>query len=200
MNIKYNIIQNAIDFYRSKGYKYIEVPWMVLGRDINITLPTEMESFPALSKSLVGSGEQSFLSLIMQQNLSMGNYVCATPCYRPYDEKNDGLHFPQFYKVELISYFKIIANYDFISISLRNMLDCAKSFMEITRNESLEIIKTEDEKRKGCITIESYDIVTKDNIELGSYGIRIGTDKKDDIGYWIYGTGCALPRLMYGLQ
>jgi hypothetical protein len=42
----------------------------------------------------------------------------------------------------------------------------------------------------------AFDIVSRrGRIEIGSYGIR----RDDKVGKWVYGTGCAEPRLSYAI-
>ncbi len=49
-NIDYSIIEKAKIFYAQKGYKYIEVPWVVSSDAINITMP---KSIPWQHKTLL---------------------------------------------------------------------------------------------------------------------------------------------------
>lgn len=61
----------------------------------------------------------------------------------------------------------------------------AKDFFEMVLKDSVEIKCVEQEN-----SLINYDIMYK-NHELGSYGIR----KYENLFQWIYGTGCAEPRL-----
>jgi hypothetical protein len=201
MIINYKIIQKALNYYISLDYKYLEVPWMVSESALKVTLPKDLNTtFDSDKKYIVASGEQSFMELILNNpnDFSHCKYCCATPCYRERDGcHNDGLHFSQFFKVELINYFPLVYSCSKeITNKLWDMMQEVKYFMEKTRVEDVSIINTVDEPRQECITHISYDIVSKEGVELGSYGVR--THPK--IGCWVYGTGAALPRLMYGLE
>lgn len=188
--IDYSIVNSAIHCYEREGFQYIEVPWIVSSEIINITRPITVPE--SIGESLVASGEQSLLSIIIKKDLKPNWYCCATPCYRPYDIQDDGLHFSQFYKVELMAYSKKDPGADI----LRYIIKTALTFMSGVRSgESLDIIETQDDERSGCKTLVSYDIQTKKGVELGSYGIRTLLDRRDF--YWIYGTGAALPRLSW---
>lgn len=196
MNINYKIVDESISYYESKGYEYVEVPWVVRTNVLLITFPKNVTNpFENKKEDMVASGEQSFLQEIIDGKLSIGKYCCATPCYRPGDSGyNDGLHFSQFFKVELINYTKDLPSNDLLS----NMINDAKEHMELIRftdysEEKLKIEETIDDPRIDCNTLFSFDIITKDNVELGSYGIRYNKN----VGYWTYGTGLALPRILY---
>ncbi len=191
------IISRAISFFESKKYSYIEVPWIVSSSTITITQPA---SFPDIldDRSFVASGEQSFLQLIIDGKLKYGKYCCVTPCYRPLDNLNDGLHFETFSKVELINYINETSLSDDGSDHLQSLVDNitkdAKKFMERERHETLQIVSTTDEERRFCKTYFSRDIISKKfSIELGSYGYRTCAE----VGSWVFGTGVAVPRITY---
>jgi hypothetical protein len=190
MRINYKIVADAISFYKTKGYQIIDVPWVVPERALSVTAPSGF-SYNS-RKYLVASGEQSFIHLLQNEKMDVGKFCCATPCYRPFDSNNDVLHFHEFFKVELISVKK---NEIPAASELADMIEHAKEFMESVRKQTLCVIEEKDDPREGCETLDSWDITTESGTEMGSYGIR----KAEDIGYWIYGTGAALPRLEYGL-
>lgn len=180
-HIDFGNIHKAQSYYSMLGYKYEVVPWFVSKKAIEITVPIDIE----VNDGMVASGEQSFLQMILDGELSVGKHCCITPCYRPTD-KFDELHCKEFMKLELIWYCgensKNLSNY------YNSMMVSAKYFFSGTFND-LNICDIEDIPRKNCITQYSQDIQVND-IELGSYGIRYSPD----IGYWVYGTGIACPR------
>jgi hypothetical protein len=188
--IAYDIVEAAVAAYEFRGYKYLEVPWVVSDQAMNATVPVGCPMFEGERGAFVASGEQSFIQLILEGKLSKGRYCCATPCYRPWDNGKSPLHQTQFFKVELIDYVgddgyslsPMKSQYDMIR-------DAAYSFMSFFFND-LQFIETQDDPRQECTTVKSSDIVTKEGIELGSYGIR----SHPKTGTWIYGTGVALPR------
>lgn len=191
----YGHLATAVDFYKERGYVYIpDVPWHV-GRDAYYaTKPSWAQdvhyfegksgvlSFPSHgtdNRFLVASGEQSFLQMMLDGQ-DLKRHVCVTPCYRI--ERYDHWHLPYFMKVELIN------AQDTDRGHLYDMVHDAMSFFE-----RFFSIRT---KEVG----DSIDILEKGTrAELGSYGIR-----ERDIGgkryRWIYGTGCAEPRLSTAIQ
>ena len=168
--IDYQKLASAIAFYKQAGYSYIDVPWVV---DADVALITTEEN--RLIKSdfgcLVGSAEQSFLQVIYSDLLPKGKYVACTPCFRP--DVNTYLHKQYFMKVELIRTDKVDSD------SLQEMINQCFHFYSVY--VKCYIKETE----------EGFDIMSDEHIELGSYGIR----SSPLVGEWIYGTGCAEPRL-----
>lgn len=179
MVIDYRKIANSIDFYTANGYKYIEVPWTVPKEAMQVTgtkQETEDNIFPFSGEYLVASAEQSFIHLIQTNQLPTGKYCTATPCFR--NDDIDDLHHPYFMKTELIHFSSDIRQHD-----LFMMMRLAEEFFE-KYVDGVDFVST-------CNTGfgESFDIEYND-IELGSYGIRDFETIR-----WIYGTGCAEPRL-----
>lgn len=169
--IDYRKIANALDHYESRGYEYIEVPWVVSSESVDVTLPSDCPATHVQYGDLVGSGEQSFIELLRRGETIL-KACCITPCFR-IEPSYDDLHFPYFMKLELI-------NTDASNDNLRRMIYDAREFF----NEYMEV----DIEETGPNT---YDIVDKKlHIELGSYGIRSLDNTR-----FIYGTGVALPRL-----
>lgn len=175
-----NLIQ-ASDYYSSNGFEYIDVPWLVEEEVSNITKPSHVENFHIKDKVLVASAEQSFLQLIVNNDLKPGKYQTITPCFRN-EPILDDLHKQYFNKLELIQT-------DDVSVkNLMNIIDICKNFFD--NHLSVDIISTDNE---GL----SYDIVySKFGIELGSYGIRSTKFNNSQID-WIYATGLAEPRYSY---
>ena len=169
-NIDYNKIFNALEYYKSKGFEYIHLDWLVDEKISNITKPDICKNFFVNDTVLVASGEQSFIKLLIENKLS-GRYVGITPCFR--DENNiDYTHSEYFLKVELID----------TNVS-------GNSLKEI--NLSLEFFNSYIKSEILLTGVDNYDIIDSNNrIELGSYGIREYDGMK-----WIYATGLAEPRL-----
>jgi hypothetical protein len=179
--IDYGILAKAISFYGTQGFKEIDVPWIVSRCASDITTPSFVTATSAVCNSidyedpvLVGSAEQSFLQMRLDGNLPDGKYQATSPCFR---DESDETHFPYFMKNELIW---ISSQKLTIEQCYRVVLEPAFDFMKSVRGSSVYIEKTD----KGC------DIMIG-SLELGSYGVRYHRD----IGYWIYGTGVALPRI-----
>lgn len=173
--INYNNIADSIDFYTSCGYQRIEAPWTVSEYVDDIT---RLKDRPHLQlkhngKCLVASGEQSFLYLYLKEYLPLGKYQTVTPCFRfePYNL----YHEKTFIKNELIITDNVNAE------NLDKIISDAFNFFKskLDKQELLKIVKADI----------GYDI-EYNGIELGSYGIR-----KNEYLTWIYGTGCAEPRL-----
>lgn len=172
--INYKLIADAIKHYDSKGFTYIEVPWLVTENIDNITRPDDVGPLriDSKDKNLIASGEQGFLYLMVKGFLPDGKYQTVTPCFR--DEGYDLIHTKFFMKNELI----IINGNEQDVIRLAEM--CHDYFFNIVPNpEYLYTYKTDD----------SYDIYYE-GVEIGSYGIRRHQHLK-----WVYGTGLAEPRL-----
>jgi seryl-tRNA synthetase len=172
--INYSLISKAIKAYKKLGYKYIDVPWTVSRDIIDITLPVGRVAFSADGHNfLVGSAEQSFLHLIINENLKSGKYVAASPCFR--DDEVDKYHQKYFFKVELIHYSSD-ASLD--KSDLSNLIADTYSVLKNFSNKKIQFFKTK----------EGYDLAI-DGVEIGSYGIR------EFNGFnWVYGTGIAEPR------
>lgn len=171
--IDYIKIGKAIEYYKSEGFKYIEVPWVADEDIIKTTLPIDRDVIKCQLGNLVGSAEQSFLQLVKNKKLQLDGYhryMACTPCFR--DENNDFLHKSYFMKVEL--FIPTMVNDETLDKVVNICLKFFKKYI------SCKVIETE----------EGFDIVTEDNVELGSYGIR-----NDGNISWIYATGLAEPRL-----
>ena len=200
--INYERIVKFRDFYINHGYKYIEGPWMVPTDICNITKPDLQPSNEGLfslsynSKSLIASGEQGFLDLMRNGNISPGKYQTITPCFR--NDRIDRLHQQTFMKLELIN----ILREDQIPTDqmVYDILNDAKKIilMDLQQKDVLLVDNFDDNDRYSLYEADVPDIRkldiymnTNDNhpIELGSYGARTSP-----FGTWIYGTGLAEPR------
>ena len=178
--INYNNLAKSIDFYEESGFKRIEAPWLVPPCIDSITKPKDKRHYMLQhnDKCLVASGEQSFLYLYLKENLPLGKFQTITPCFR--DDRYDLYHEKYFIKNELIN----TENVD--KFHLEEMIETAMNFYRtiVPNRENLEVRETEI-----GFDIEYFD--KRDfAVELGSYGIR-----ECEFLKWIYGTGCAEPRL-----
>lgn len=169
--IDYGLLQRSIDYYNSKGFKYIELPWTVSPKVDDITRPLDRIPFELKhnDKRLVASGEQSFLYLYLKGFLPLGTFCGITPCFR--NESFDFLHSKYFMKNELIKTNEVNIT------ALEGIVDIAMNFYKKFIPDA-KVVKTEF----------GYDIEVNDK-ELGSYGIR-----ECEFLKWIYGTACAEPR------
>ena len=179
--IDWQLIGDAVSFYKSVGFEYIEVDWWVTNRVHEITCPKNTKQFHASMAKFsdaffVGSAEQSLLQMILDRKLGPGKYVAVSPCFRDEIEYNDTTR-RAFIKVELMHYDATDAE---------PLLEVARKFME--RYINTKLIETH----------EGRDIyAAKANFELGSYGVR----KHKLIKYpWAYGTGIAEPRFSHVLR
>lgn len=171
--INWEVIGESLSFYKKIGYQYIEVPWTVGEEALKTTLPPGRKGIHCDDGALVGSAEQSFIQLMLDEKLQPGRYVAATPCFR--DEQSDTLHQRSFFKVELINFSR-----EPMSLTKElvwEMATNARTFFHQTQSKSL-IFETE----------VGLDIELN-GIEIGSYGYR---NYKNN--HWIYGTGMAEPR------
>lgn len=171
--IDYALIDRSISFYSS--FTRIEVPWMVSQEISNLTCPSERRHDFVLShnqKTLVASGEQSFLYLYCKEFLPLGRFQAVTPCFR--NDYHDVTHRKHFIKNELI------VTDDVSEDNLQKVIDLSVRFFHSEGFEELEVVQ----ETLGS----SYDILYK-GTELGSYGIRTCPFLT-----WIYGTGVAEPR------
>lgn len=173
--IDYGLLDNASKYYTTVGFSRIESPWMVTESIDRITKPHGVKSntVTTKNKTLVASGEQSFLYLYVKNYLPLGKFQTITPCFR--DDPYDFTHRKEFMKLELID------TIDVNSHSLDNMIDKSFKFFENYYGDFshlLSVVKTND----------GFDIEI-DGIEVGSYGIR-----ECDFLKYIYGTGVAEPR------
>ena len=97
--IDYNLLNKALKYFSKRGFKQIEVPWRVSREAINGTFDTR-ESFKSDNKFLIGSAEQGFLELYLQNKLTSNQIMSVSPCFR--NELEDYFHQQEFIKLELI--------------------------------------------------------------------------------------------------
>lgn len=186
--INYKNIADSIEFYSKCGIQYIETPWYVSKQAMDITKPSFINSeddyyIPKNDKYLVASAEQSFIYLMFKGQLIPGWYHTVTPCFR--FETIDSIHRKVFMKNELIYLAKEDESNEYLNEKLNRMIELAQSFFKKVIGAIPEKVEIPQEN-----SIVNFDLMYKDN-ELGSYGIR----KYKNMFTWIYGTGCAEPRL-----
>jgi hypothetical protein len=195
---QYLRLAQAAEFYGNRGYIYKNVPWAVDGIALNITKPSwiPLDECPHFKgKYVVASAEQSFLQLQMEHkgehgDRDLGRYVTMTPCFRSETEYNE-LHRPYFLKVELIDW-----RY-FGPKDLHEMISLAEEFFSSQTSITLDVVETDLNDPLRVPGTRTFDIVTRrGRVELGSYGIRF----HEHVGHWLYGTGCAEPRLTYAIE
>ncbi len=179
MNIDYELLADAVRFYRANGMIQIEVPWLVPPEIDDLTRPFNAREFSVgcLGLNLVASGEQGFLSML--DSLTEGVwYFTVSPCFR--DDASDDLHQRQFVKLEI---GMKVADRTARTERVAEACDLARTFL----NTQFD--------RWACqrvTTRDGYDLVAmvKGNpVELGSFGFRSFGKYS-----WVYGTGLALPR------
>lgn len=176
--INWSRIGRAVDFYSSKGFEYVEVPWIIDDKHVKATYPKdvpETHAFQTKLGTIIGSAEQSFIHLadkgfIKEERL----FVTTTPCFRDY-QPDDALHRTYFMKVELFSSKK--------SVTANKLMIIAGEFF------AKEGLLIQAKKTKIGFDWEM------DHIEVGSYGNR----KWKNLS-WSYGTGLAEPRFSQALQ
>lgn len=195
LEIDYGRIARALEFYQARGYKKIEVPWLVDPKYREITYP-HVNAFQTPHGDLVGSAEQSFLKLALEAKIQIknyhwnggahpgvhpaGRYVAVTPCFRDHQPK-DKLHQLYFMKVEL---FEPV----FYGNSYKN-LQPVRLFYDAGLFFASEGALPEKEETDECTDW------TVGGIEVGSYGYRT----YEGFG-WLYGTGLAEPRFSQALK
>lgn len=176
-NIDWLLLAEANSFYANNGFQQIETPFAIPSYYHSFTKPHDNQTFVLNnglfsnnSHELVGSAEQGFIYLLLNDLLPGNKLQSITPCFR-FDDY-DKLHQPWFMKLEL---FQLSDN----SEDLFNIISLAKTFFEKHALSKINIINT---------GIDMYDL-SLNNIEIGSYGFRHINDHT-----FIYATGLALPR------
>lgn len=177
--INYHLVDEALKYYNTLGYRYVEVPWLISDEALRVTLPPDRVGLRTQYGALVGSAEQGFIQMMLDNELISGRCVAAGPCFRD-EPVVDDLHQLTFFKVELIE----VATMPIRDANrrIKDMADEAWVFFTSTwgiAERHAEIVLTPD----------GLDIEVN-GIEVGSYGYRSYKDF-----HWIYGTGLALPRL-----
>ena len=161
----------AVEYYKSRGFRYVEVPWAVPKKIIDMTF-NGIPRWACEEGTLVASAEQSLLSMIDQ--FKEGEPIVAvSPCFR-YEPVLDDLHQTTFMKVEL---FSKGTNWEYL------MTSAHKNFY----GQGLDCDPQAQPDSEHYVT--QTDLIAN-NIEVGSYGYR------EIQGHtWSYGTGWAEPRM-----
>ena len=196
--IDYQKLVKAQEYYKIRAFNPIEVPWIVGFPAIRLTCPKGGKFYSLREDTLevpsdtnigyqVASAEQSFIQLILDDKLKPGRWQALTPCYR--GDILDKWHHRYFMKVELITYLgkddlRVKTAKSCLDMMVNDCLAFFESFLPV------KLIKTKPISSLDQLD-STQDLVTKLDIELGSYGIR----EHPSIGTWVYGTGCAEPRL-----
>lgn len=180
-NINWKLLHEASHYY-SSFFTYQETPYLIPKEYSTYTKPHCDESyilnqglFKTQPHELVGSAEQGFIYLLLQNKLSSDKLYSISPCFRT--EEYDNTHQPWFIKLELFH----------ISDKKSDLEDMINKAMIFFKNYYCPIIleKTAD---------NSFDLLIND-IEIGSYGMR-----KIENTSFIYGTGLALPRFEIAIK
>jgi hypothetical protein len=179
--INWEYLSYAVKYFIDTGYQYVEVPWIVPNDITRATCPNERYIVNSTLGDIVGSAEQSFLSLDQSGQLGKGRFVACTPCFRNEDFLDD-LHQNTFMKVEL--YRNDIVDRD----ALYDMFIEVEKFYQICPLWNINKNLTGRACGDG-----SFDL-DLNGIEIGSYGIR----SYGEIN-WIYGTALAEPRFSAAL-
>lgn len=168
--IDWQLISEAMTYYKEMGFTEIVVPWHVREEISNITCPSPDKAYPFEDGVLVGSAEQSLIQMGIEGKLQSNvPYVTCTPCFRN-EHELDRFHQKYFMKVELFIWDEY---------AVASLMNAAKTFFRTkTKNEI-------------------YPVVTGTNgldleiagVEIGSYSFRRHGDVR-----WTCGTGLALPR------
>ncbi len=192
--MNYRLLADAVEFYRNRGYDYVpETPWLIDQPAYYATKPRDIPDvkISVEDKFFCASGEQGFLQMLFSDQ-PIKKAVCVTPCIR--NEKQDEWHKLFFMKVELINADEPTR------ANLYALVHDAMAFFE--QHVSVKLV-TKDGIGRESDDGEYIDIVEKySRKELGSYGIRHAAhpDGKSKDVSWIYGTGCAEPRLSQVIQ
>lgn len=179
--INYRRAAKAIKRYQKLGYTYVDTPWLVSDEAIAATLPPGKHGFelghPTLKPGkLVGSAEQGFIQLMLDNAIRPGNYVSAGPCFRD-EEVVDQTHQYAFFKVELIT-IQSSTGTRLTDSDARYMASEVEDVLYEMYGFGAHVVKTPD----------GWDIEVE-GVEVGSYGVREYNGHR-----WVYGTGLALPR------
>lgn len=203
--INYELLAQSIKFYESKGYEYVQVPWIVEPQYSLITNNNMLKVFDLNDmRHLVGSAEQAFLKQMLEKQLSHNiKYMAVTPCFRKYED--DELHSETFIKLELFKSFGVLHHKRVSYESLENITfdmcaDALENFINLSNDDfiSYTTFMNFDLSVPG-IEVASKDIENKSGIEMGSYGYRYIPIENGMGLYYEYGTGIALPRFQLSL-
>ena len=176
--INWSLIGKAVDFYISRGFSYVEVPWAVSDRAVQYTLPEgaiDIKLSTEWDATLVGSAEQSLLELKLRGSLPSGKLVSVSPCFRgeAYTSKKEARQLT-FMKVELF----LPDSTDYLELAY-----VAEEFFFVEQELPVDRLHTE-------LGVDLFYA----NLEIGSYGCRTVTLPNGSPFTWSYGTGLPEPR------
>jgi len=174
----------AMEYYTSKGFKYIDTPWIIPEEPHAATVPFDQDDNRYYDNKLpdgflVGSAEQGFIHEWTDDAHSFqlnSKYMSFSPCFRS-EGKYDIYHKRYFLKLELF-----IPVHHFTETVLTSIIDDAYNFFT-TNGKKVKVIKIDD-TQSDIVTINT-------GAELGSYGFRIYHPM--NLQYF-FGTGIAEPR------
>jgi len=200
VTINYQLLAEAIAFYKERGYEMVELPWMVNKAYSMLTCPSEDNAFAIeerfYTKHLVGSAEQAFLhqSYFNDQLKPFTKYMAVTPCFRRGED--DETHSEQFIKLELFESTEAPCHhsieyaqaqyYDSHALDeLKMIRDAGDLFLKLgirgflaapVEDNGYFVETKKPDYAMSVSTIRSYDIWGQDKdgklIEVGSYGLR----------------------------
>jgi hypothetical protein len=164
-------LARALDFYRSKGFVELDMPWHASRAVSAMTCPEPDRMYAFHDDVLVGSAEQSFMQAQRDGLLSAGRFVTLTPCFRN-EPRITATHQRYFMKVEL---YEAGAPKGDVAMEFAAL---AREFMRGETDAHVDVIETDI----------GYDLEIG-RVEVGSYSSR-------NIGgmQWTCGTGLAEPR------
>ena len=177
--ISTKVLYEALQYYSESGYEMIDVPMLV---DLEVSSHTKPDGVPELYHDkgfvYIASAEQSYIQLHKDGKLPNGKYMAVTPCYR-HERFVSDTHYLMFMKLELI----VVGDITFTNCGevIDQVCDDARDFYLLQGHDIVD----------RCENNEEVDLVNSNGIELGSYGYR---KMLDGTGY-VYGTGCAFPRV-----
>lgn len=179
----------ALEAWQMRGFRYIDLPWMVPTEFSDATRPPECRDLPIPYGSFVASGEQSFLQLWAAGQLcGAPGYVGWTPCLR--DDKLDETHQHGFMKAEWFVPLGHDNEHDWEPVLPAMVQTQAEIFRLVARQCGESLRGTLD-----IVTLGSEQVDLELNgIEIGSYGRREFQGQ-----HYIYGTALALPRFTLAL-
>lgn len=190
--VDYRLLTRALEFYKSRGYQYIDVPWLVFPHCANVTHENPFGKFKTTGwhggdLELVGSAEQGFIQLYYLGQIQTDTpYVSVSPCFRRGDNESP-YHQETFMKIELC-YIRDRDDESYVNQMTTHAKLC---FLEL----GAMVLSTEE--NDGIIDILAPAKNAGEYspfIEIGSYGTRELTKINRPNTVLDFGTGLALPR------
>lgn len=143
------MLTEALQYYQQRGYRYVDVPWIVPDEIARMTF--DGEGLACQAGTLIGSAEQGFLALDVAKGDKL---MSASPCFRN-EPVVDELHRLWFMKVELYLEGSRVQEV------LADALKYAQMYLDA------EVVST----------AEGFDIMAS-GIEIGSYGERSVSNRR----------------------